>query len=158
MANRKKGATPQTGDAPRLNDFSADQVAEFFDRLDEINERKKTDVASANSDMNGVYDSMAEALGIEKEAAVFLWNRHNAEQRFQKRAKKMDAKQIKSLERFAKACDGTPLGDWAGEAAKLASETNTSSTRSTTQSAAPKTAAGEKTDAEADAETETAGA
>lgn len=153
MAGRKKAVTPKAGEGdPRQpNDFTKDEVAEYFDKIDEINERKKTDVANANSDINSVYDSMVENLGIEKEAAVFLWNRHNAEQRFQKRAKKMDAKQIKSLERFGKACEGTPLGDWAHEAATLAAETNKSSTKSTRQTSGPEA---DQTDAEAEAEGE----
>lgn len=152
MAERKRATTPKGGAAaPMENDFSADEVAEFFDRLDEINNRKNADVASANSDMSGVYDSMAEKFSIDKEAANFLWARHNAEIRFENRAKKGDVKTRRAFERFAKACEGTPLGDWASQAAgQIPEVAKSSTTRSTAP--APASAKGEKTDAEADAD------
>lgn len=139
MATRKRATAPKTGDGPPDNDFSADEAAEFFDKLDEINDRKNADVASANSDMSGVYDDMVTKLGVDKESAKFLWARHNAENRFEKRAAKGDVKTRKSFERFAKACEGTPMGDWALQAAgqipEVAKSTSTRSMKSETPAA-----------------------
>lgn len=156
MAPRKQAATPKAGE-PVNNDFSMDEAVEYFDRLDEINDRKNADVASANSDMSGVYDSMVEKLGIDKEAAKFLWARHNAENRFQKRAAKGDVKTRKSFERFAKACEGTPMGDWALAAAGQITDTATTVSRSTKKKDEPAAAPaaqseGEKSDEKVAAE------
>jgi hypothetical protein len=91
MATRKKGG--EKGGTPTLdNDFSTDDAQEFFDKLEEISNRAKEDAAGARGDINAVYDAMVEKLGVDKESAKFLWNRHAAEQRFKARAKKMDTR------------------------------------------------------------------
>lgn len=115
MATRKKGG--EKGGTPSGdNDFSADEAQEFFDKLDEINERMREDAAAGRGDMNAVYDEMVAKLGVDKESAKFLWGRHSAEQRFAARAKKMDPATRKSLERFSSQMEGTPFGDFAAQA------------------------------------------
>lgn len=112
MADKKRGG--EKGGTPSLdNDFSKDAAQEYFDKLDEIADRMAEDAAAGRGDINAVYDQMVEKLGVDKEAAKFLWNRHKAEQRFAARAKKADRATRASLERFAKQMEGTPFGDFA---------------------------------------------
>jgi hypothetical protein len=117
MAKRGKA-----GDKVVDNDFDLDTAQAYFDRLDEINDRMKSDAAAGRGDMNSVYDEMVDDLGVTKEAAKFLWSHHATEQRFINKAKKLDTVDRKALERFAGAMDGTPFGDWAKEAAELSED------------------------------------
>jgi hypothetical protein len=87
MAKRKEGG--EKGGSPSLdNDFDRRQAQEFFDKLEEISNRAKEDAAAARGDINAVYDAMVERLGVDKESAKFLWNRHAAEQRSRRAQRK----------------------------------------------------------------------
>jgi hypothetical protein len=147
MAGRKKGG--EKGGTPTLdNDFSADDAQEFFDKLAEISNRMKEDAAGGRGDMNAVYDAMVAKLGVDKESAKFLWNRHSAEERFRERAKKLDTASRKSLERFASQMEGTPFGDFATMALEDAGD-GKASVKSSKKKDEPEKAEAEKVKADA---------